>query len=159
MNPVPGVEFEGQLGEADDFEALWHQKFNHNIVPWQIARTKWLAMKQITKSSIPILHDCPISNIDPNAPCIHGYKTHYTAINLAANMSTRVNKACWWHSTLQFVISLVQILYFWNSQGCHQKDSSLLFWQTSLSLEYLALSLFRQVIACGNSYMWLRLKL
>jgi hypothetical protein len=40
MNPVPGVEFEGQLGEADDFEALWHQKFNHNIVPWQIARTK-----------------------------------------------------------------------------------------------------------------------
>jgi hypothetical protein len=23
MNPVPGVEFEGRLGEADDFEALW----------------------------------------------------------------------------------------------------------------------------------------
>jgi hypothetical protein len=32
MNPVPGVEFEGRLGEADDFEALWHQRFNHNIV-------------------------------------------------------------------------------------------------------------------------------
>jgi hypothetical protein len=25
MNPVPRVEFEGRLGEADDFEALWHQ--------------------------------------------------------------------------------------------------------------------------------------
>jgi hypothetical protein len=34
MNPVPGVEFEGCLGEADDFEALWHQRFNHNIVAW-----------------------------------------------------------------------------------------------------------------------------
>jgi hypothetical protein len=32
MNPVPGVEFEGPLGEADDFEALWHQRFDHNIV-------------------------------------------------------------------------------------------------------------------------------
>jgi hypothetical protein len=34
INPVPGVEFEGCLGEADDFEALWHQRFNHNIVAW-----------------------------------------------------------------------------------------------------------------------------
>jgi hypothetical protein len=34
------VEFEGQLGEADDFEALRHQQLNHNILAWHIARTK-----------------------------------------------------------------------------------------------------------------------
>jgi hypothetical protein len=45
MNPVPGVKFEGRLEEADDFEALWRQRFYHNIVAWQIACTKRLAMK------------------------------------------------------------------------------------------------------------------
>jgi hypothetical protein len=32
MNPVPGEEFEGRLGESDDFNALQHWRFNHNIV-------------------------------------------------------------------------------------------------------------------------------
>jgi hypothetical protein len=36
-------------------------------------------MKQITKSSVSILHDCPISYINPNAPRLHGYKMHYMA--------------------------------------------------------------------------------
>jgi hypothetical protein len=36
-------------------------------------------MKQITKSSITILHDCPISYINPNAPHLHGYNMHYMA--------------------------------------------------------------------------------
>jgi hypothetical protein len=45
MNPVPEVDFKGRLREADDFEALQHQRFNHNIVARQIACTKRLAIK------------------------------------------------------------------------------------------------------------------
>jgi hypothetical protein len=31
-NPVPGIEFEGRLSKADDFEALRRRQFNHNII-------------------------------------------------------------------------------------------------------------------------------
>jgi hypothetical protein len=31
-NPVPGIEFEGRLSKADDFEALRHLRFDHNII-------------------------------------------------------------------------------------------------------------------------------
>ena len=31
-NPVPSVEFEGRIGELDDFNSLWRQQFNHKIV-------------------------------------------------------------------------------------------------------------------------------
>ncbi len=77
MNPVPGVEFE--VEEADDFEALWCQRFNNNIVAWWIACTKQLAMKRITKSNMSVLHDCPILHITLDAPQLHGYKTYYTS--------------------------------------------------------------------------------
>ncbi len=77
----------------------------------------------------------------------------------AESTSMRVNTACQWHSTLQSVISQVPILYFWNYQECLLKDTSLLFWWSSLSLEYLALLLFRHALACGNRYVWLILKL
>ncbi len=91
MNPVPGVEFEGWLGEADDFEALRCRQFNHNIVAWHFACTKWFVMKQITKSSVPILHVCHISYINPNAPRLHGYETYYTTYDDFS--SKNVNKS------------------------------------------------------------------
>jgi hypothetical protein len=31
-NPVPGIEFEGRLGESDDFDSLQRCCFNHNII-------------------------------------------------------------------------------------------------------------------------------
>jgi hypothetical protein len=102
MNSVPGVEFEGRPGEAVDFEALWRQRFNHNIVAWQIARTK-CQIKQITKSSVPILHDCPISYINPNAPRPHGYVTHYTVYNEFSGKHVNESEQCM-PMTLYFAI-------------------------------------------------------
>jgi hypothetical protein len=32
LNPVPEEEFEGRIGESDDFESLRRQRFNHNIM-------------------------------------------------------------------------------------------------------------------------------
>ena len=36
-------------------------------------------MKQITKSNVSVLHDCPILHITLDAPQLHGYETYYTS--------------------------------------------------------------------------------
>ncbi len=68
MNPVPGEEFEGWLGESDDFNALQCQRFTHSIVAQQIACSKQLALKQNPKSNVVILCDCLITHIKSDEP-------------------------------------------------------------------------------------------
>jgi hypothetical protein len=77
-NPVPGIAFEGSIGETDDFDSFWHLQFNHNLIACQIAQTKRLTPKWIAKSSVPIVHDCPILHFDLTAPQLHGYETYFT---------------------------------------------------------------------------------
>ncbi len=80
-NPVPGIEFEGRLGEADDFEALQRRQFNHNIIARQIARNRRLNVKQNTRSIAPTVHDCPNSHINLTAPQLHGCQSFFTLNN------------------------------------------------------------------------------
>ena len=44
-------EFEGWIGESDDFESLRRQRFNHNIMARCIARSKRLSIKRTTRSN------------------------------------------------------------------------------------------------------------
>ncbi len=76
-NPVPGIEFEGRPGESDDFDSLQRRRFNHCILARQIARRKHLTQKRTTQSMSPIVHDCRMSYIDPSAPRLYGYESHF----------------------------------------------------------------------------------
>jgi hypothetical protein len=77
-NPVPGIEFEGQINESDDFDFLKCWRFNHNLISQRITRDKHLAAKRATRSSRVIVYDCPLSYIDERAPNLHGYETYAT---------------------------------------------------------------------------------
>jgi len=74
LNPVPGIEFEGRLGETDDFDALRRWRFNHNIIARRVARNRRLNVKGNTKSSASTVHDCPITHINSTAPKLYGYQ-------------------------------------------------------------------------------------
>ena len=37
LNPVPGVEFEGRIGETDDMDSFRRRRFNHNLVARRLA--------------------------------------------------------------------------------------------------------------------------
>jgi hypothetical protein len=74
-NPVPGIEFEEILYEADDLETLRRQQFNHIIVAPQVARIKRLNVTQNTRSIASKVHDCHISHINSDAQQIHGYQS------------------------------------------------------------------------------------
>ncbi len=77
-NPVPGIEYEGQLGKSADFDSLWRQRFNHNLIARQISRNKKLTLKLSTRSNTSILHHCPITHLSSAAPRLHGYETYAT---------------------------------------------------------------------------------
>jgi hypothetical protein len=49
-NPVPGIEFDGRIGESEDFASLQRRRFNHNLVARCIARNKHLSAKQASRS-------------------------------------------------------------------------------------------------------------
>jgi hypothetical protein len=80
-NPVPGIEFEGRINKSEDFESLKRRRFNHNLISQRIARDKYLAVKRATRSSTAIVHDCPLSYINAQAPKLHGYQTYATFHN------------------------------------------------------------------------------
>ncbi len=80
-NPIPRIEFEGRIGESEDFDSLRRRCFNHNIIARRVAQTKWLALKRSTKSVVSLVYDCPSSNIDSAAPKIHGNKTYFAMNN------------------------------------------------------------------------------
>ncbi len=77
-NPVPGIEFDGRIGESSDFDSLERRCFNHNFIAWKIARDKHLSSKWATGSSTALVHDCPIAHINNAAPIISGYQTYTT---------------------------------------------------------------------------------
>ena len=89
-NPVPGIEYEGRIGESDDFDSIRRRRFNHNIVARRIARSKALSQRRITRSNVAIIHDCPRSHIDSNAPRLYGYETYFTLHN--GSMSKRATE-------------------------------------------------------------------
>jgi hypothetical protein len=76
-NPVLGIEFDGRLGESDEFHSLKRRRFNH-IVARRIARSKRLSSKTTTRSSVPMIHDCPMTYIDPTTLKLHGYESYAT---------------------------------------------------------------------------------
>jgi hypothetical protein len=77
-NPVPGIEFAGQLAKSDDFDSLKHCRFKHNPIARRIARNKYLAAKRATRSSTVIVYDCSLSYINACAPKLHGYERYAT---------------------------------------------------------------------------------
>jgi hypothetical protein len=81
LNPVPGIEFEGRLGESDDFDSLRRRRFNHNIVACRIARNRRLNAKRITRSIASTIHDWPISHINSTASKLYGYQSYFTLNN------------------------------------------------------------------------------
>ena len=76
FNPVPGIEFDGCIGESEDFASLKRRRFNHNLVSRQIARHKHLSAKRATRSTSAIIHNCPMAHISPTAPILSGYQTY-----------------------------------------------------------------------------------
>jgi hypothetical protein len=81
FNPVPGFEFDGCIGEFEDFASLQRRWFNHNLVSRQIARHKHLSAKRATRSNSEIIHNCPMAHISPTTPIILGYQTYVTFHN------------------------------------------------------------------------------
>jgi hypothetical protein len=77
-NPVPGVDFDGRIGESDDFTSLERHQFNHNLVAQRIALDKHLSAKQATRSLTAIVHDYPLSHINNAAPVLLGYQRYAT---------------------------------------------------------------------------------
>jgi hypothetical protein len=77
-NLVPGVEFDGRIGESDNFTSLERCRFNHNLAAQKNARDKHLSAKQATQSSTAIIHDCSMAHINKVAPNLLGYQTYGT---------------------------------------------------------------------------------
>jgi hypothetical protein len=80
-NPVPGIEFEGQLGESDTFDSFQRRRFNHNAVECKHQRNKMLSSELTTKSTTSMAYDCPITKIKSVAPRLYGYVTYPTMNN------------------------------------------------------------------------------
>jgi hypothetical protein len=81
LNPVPGIDFGGLLGESDDFDSLRRRRFNHNIIACRIARTRRLNVKRTTKRIASAVHDCPTFHINSTAPKLYGYQLYFTLNN------------------------------------------------------------------------------
>ncbi len=75
-NPVPGIEFDGRIGESADFDSLERRCLNHNLIARKIARDKHLSSKRATWSSTVLVHDCPMAHINNAAPILSGYQTY-----------------------------------------------------------------------------------
>jgi len=78
LNPVPGVEFDGRLGESDDYESLRRRRFNHGLLACRILRQKQLTQRRTTQNTATVVYDCRISYIDSGAPRLYGYETYFT---------------------------------------------------------------------------------
>ena len=77
-NPVPGIKFDGRIGESDDFDSLQRRRFNHNLIARRITRNKQLLAKRTTCSSMAIIHDFPMAHTCKTAPILSGYQTYAT---------------------------------------------------------------------------------
>jgi hypothetical protein len=90
-NPVPGIEFEGRLGESDTFDSFQQCRFNHNAVECKLQRNKMLSSKLTTKSTTSMVYDCPITKIKSVAPRLYGYVT-YPTMNNASFMENHIDE-------------------------------------------------------------------
>jgi hypothetical protein len=81
FNPVPGIEFERRTTESTDFDLLKHRCFNHNLTAQQIPQNKFLSVKRTTQSSIALVYNCPMANMNPIAQKLHCYQTYITFHN------------------------------------------------------------------------------
>jgi hypothetical protein len=71
--PVPGIKFEGCLGKSADFDSLQQRRFNHKPFDHKLQWNKILSSKLFTRSMTMIVHDCPMTNIDCDAPHLYRY--------------------------------------------------------------------------------------
>jgi hypothetical protein len=100
--PVPGIEFEGRLGKSADLDSLQRRQFNHKPIACRLLQNKILSSKMVTKSMTVIVHDCPMMNIDCDAPHPYGYQT-YTTSNDASFIGIYLDQSP--HTMLFFAIS------------------------------------------------------
>jgi hypothetical protein len=125
LNPVPGIEFEGRLGESDDFDSRRRRQFNHNIVPRRIARNRRLNVKRTTKSIASAVHDCPTSHINSTAPKLYGYQSYFMLnYNLMGKIGTEGEHSM--PMTLYFAICNFSCpdIFSRHYQKCHLRESS-----------------------------------
>jgi hypothetical protein len=90
-NPVPGIEFEGRLGDSDTFDSFQQRRFNHNAVERKHQRNKTLLSKLTTKSTTSMVYDRPITKIKSVAPRLYGYAT-YPTMNNASFMKNNIDE-------------------------------------------------------------------
>ena len=119
LNPVPGIEFEGRISESKDFDSLKRRRFNHNLVAQRIARNARLSAKRTTRSSVSVIHDCPMAIMSPIAPKIHGYQTYATFHDTSME-----------HEVMDSEMSMPMTLYFAiNAFSCPEIVFSKLPWR------------------------------
>jgi hypothetical protein len=75
-NILNAAEFEGHISESNDFDLLKRRCFKHNLNAQQIAQNAHLSAKWATQSSVAMIYDCPMANMSPIAPKLHGYQTY-----------------------------------------------------------------------------------
>ncbi len=112
-NPVPGIEFDGRLGESDEFNLLKRWRFNHKVVARQIAQSKQLSSKSTTRSAVSMIHDCPMA-FTLIQQLQNFMDTNPTLLSMILHQKRRFsiqNKACWWHYILLSATSHVPKLY------------------------------------------------
>ena len=81
FNPVPGIKFEGRTTESNDFDLLKHQRFNHNLTARGSHKISSFSAKRTKQSSFALVYYCPMANMSPIAPKLHGYQTYTTFHN------------------------------------------------------------------------------
>jgi hypothetical protein len=77
-NQVSGVQFEGYLGESDNFDSLARWHFTHNFIARRTSQNKKLSAKRATRSLTAIVHECPMAYISSISPTLSRYQTYVT---------------------------------------------------------------------------------
>jgi hypothetical protein len=78
LNWVPGIEFEGCIGESSDYDSFKHCRFNQNTVGHRLQCNKVLSSKLMTRSITPVLYDCSMTCIPMTNPRLHKYQMYAT---------------------------------------------------------------------------------
>ncbi len=104
----------------------------------------------ITKSNVAILHDCPISHIQSDAPQLHGYQTYYTGNNESSGKQVNESKH-----------SMPMMLYF---VVCHFSTPDIVFlalprmppkgFITSTLLKFIIIGIFGIITTQSCYRMW-----
>ncbi len=81
LNPVPGIEFIGQIGKSSDYDSFKHCRFNHNTIGRRLWCNKVLSSKVITQNITSVVYDCPSTYLPITNPRPHGYRTYLFLTN------------------------------------------------------------------------------